>query len=266
EEVDEYSRKINLTQGGSVVRIGMVPWGPYGFSNAMFTWGWAFGGDFYDPDKEEVTPDNEYVVKALEWMVNYAKSIGGADKVNVAPPNLQQTPFVSGNIGMSPLVEPNVLALRKANPGMNIGVGLLPYQGPGATKPGAGGWFGGWSSFIPRGAKHPDEAWEFIKWIAATSDGTQAQWGTAGCVPAYKQSPVLETMQKDPVLGAYHDVLLTAQHSRPAFPVSAFYVAQLDQYVSNAIYGKSTPLEALRTVKANTMREWDRFKREVTSS
>ncbi|MBV9228636.1 MAG: extracellular solute-binding protein, partial [Chloroflexi bacterium] len=53
EEVDEYSRKINLTQGGSVVRIGMVPWGPYGFSNAMFTWGWAFGGDFYDVDKEE---------------------------------------------------------------------------------------------------------------------------------------------------------------------------------------------------------------------
>jgi hypothetical protein len=58
---------------------------------------------------------------------------------------------------------------------------------------------------------------------------------------------------------------MAAQHSRPAIPVGAFYAAQLDQYVSNAIYGKSTALEAVKAVKANTMREWERFKREVVS-
>jgi multiple sugar transport system substrate-binding protein len=262
DEVDEYSQKINQSQHGNITRIGMIPWNVYGFGNSMFTWGWAFGGEFYDPVKQEVTPDNDYVVKALEWMVNYAKSVGGADKVNVSPPNLQLNPFATGNVGMSPLVVPNAQDVKAANPNMHIGATLLPFQGPGATRPGAGAWFGGWSLFIPRGAKHPDEAWEFIKWVSATPEGTQAQWETIGFPPAYKKAPVLDVMRKDPIAGSFYNVLETAQHSRPAIPVGAFYSAQFEQLISDAIYGKMTPLQALKTVKANTMKEWERFNRE----
>ncbi|HEX4204820.1 MAG TPA: extracellular solute-binding protein [Ktedonobacteraceae bacterium] len=265
DEVDEYSQKINRSKGGNVTQIGMIPWSVYGFSNSIFTWGWAFGGEFYDPVKEEVTPDNEYVVKALEWMVKYAKSVGGADKVNVSPPNIQTNPFGAGTVGMAPMVVPDAKAIKAAEPNMHMGVTLLPYQRPGASQLGAGGWLGGWGMFIPRGAKHPDEAWEFIKWASTTPQGTLAQWQTVNFPPACKNTPVFNLMKKDPIMSPYYNVLIATQHSRPAIPVGAFYATQFEQIISDAVYGKLTPLQALRTVKANTMKEWDRFKREVGS-
>jgi len=263
-EVDEFSQKINRKgKNGNVTRIGIVPWDPYGFSNSLFTWGWAFGGNFYDEAKQEVTPDNEYVVKALEWMVNYAKSVGGPAKIAVSPPGITLPGFSTGNVAMSWLVAPNDRDIRAASPNMHIGAGLLPYQSPGATQPGVGAWLGGWGIFIPTGAKNPDAAWDFIKWISATDAGTRAQWETVGFPPAYKKAAVLQDIKTDPVMGPYYNVLVTAQHSRPAIPVGAFYAAQLELQVSDAVYGRITPLQALRTVKQNTMNEWDRFKREL---
>lgn len=262
QEVDEYSKKINKTENGNVTQIGIVPWDQYGFSNSLFTWGWAFGGDFIDPEGKEVTPDNEYVVKALEWMVNYAKSVGGADKLAVSPPNLQLHPFSSGNIGMSSLVAPNYRDIRKAKPDMKIGTGLLPYQPPKASGPGAGAWIGGWALFMPTGAKYPQAAWDFMNWVTATDEGVRAQWETVGFPPSYKKASVLEEMKNDPIMAPYYRTLVTSQHSRPAVVVGAYFTSQLDEQVSNAVFGKATPLQAMRTAKQNTMTEWTRFNRE----
>ena len=55
------------------MRIGIIPWVQAGNANATFTWGWAFGGSFYDPKTQKVTADNPGVVKAMEWMTSYAK-------------------------------------------------------------------------------------------------------------------------------------------------------------------------------------------------
>lgn len=265
DEIDAYSQKINQRQGNNVTQIGLIPWNVYGFDNSMFTWGWAFGGDFYDAEKEVVTPDNEFNVQALEWMVQYAKSVGGASGVNLTPPNQSLPVFALGTVGMSPLVAVNARDTQSAEPNLHMGATLMPYQGPGATAPGSGAWFGGWSMFIPVGAKHPDEAWEFIKWVSISSEGTLAQWQTVGNPPAVKTTPVLDLMRNDPVMNPYYNVLVTAQHSRPAIPVGAFYATQFAQLVSDAVYGKMTPLQALRTVKQNTMQEWASFKREVGS-
>jgi multiple sugar transport system substrate-binding protein len=263
-EVDQFSQKINRkASNGNVTRIGMIPWDTYGFDNSMFTWGWAFGGEFYDEAKQEVTPDNEYVVKALEWMVNYAKSVGGAVKVTVSPPGLTLPAFSTGNVAFSGLVASNYQTIRADSPNMHMGAGLLPYQPPGATQPGAGAWIGGWSIFIPTGAKNPDAAWDFIKWLSITDEGTKAQWQTMGFPPAYRKAAVLQEIKNDPLRGPYYDVLVTAKHSRPSILVGAFYTAQLQQLVSDAVYGRVTPLQALRTVKQNTMNEWNRFQREL---
>lgn len=261
EEVDEFSAKINQIKNGKVTQIGMIPWDTYGASNSLFTWGWAFGGEFYDPDKEEVTPDNDNVVKALEWMVGYAKKLGGPDKVAVAPPNLQGPPFATGKIGMAPLVTPNFRDLKKYAPDMKVGTGLLP-NGPGVTKPGAAGWLGGWSICIPAGSKNPDAAWEFIKYVSATDEGTKLQWNTVGFPPAYKKAPVLEQIKNDPENKPYYDVLVTAQHSRPTIPVGAFYFTTLDQLVGDAVFGRKTPGQAMKEAKQKTMAEWEKFKKQ----
>ncbi|WP_020574276.1 extracellular solute-binding protein [Actinopolymorpha alba] len=265
DEVDEYSKKILKKNGPNIARIGMIPWDTYGASNSMFTWGWAFGGSFYDKEKLEVTPDHEYNVKALEWIVRYAKAQGGADRLAVTPPGLQLHPFSTGNIGMAPLVAPNYRDIRTNVKDMQIGSGLLPHQPPGAEKEGAGAWIGGWGMFIPSQAERKDEAWEFIKWVSTADDGTKAQWDTVGFPPAYNKSPVVETMRNDEMWKPYYDVLTTATNTRPPFTVSDFFFQRLDQEVTKAIFGLKTPLQALRKVKEDSQGELERFRKEVGS-
>ncbi|MBF8184591.1 extracellular solute-binding protein, partial [Nonomuraea sp. K274] len=88
-EVDAFSKEITRVGGSGASRVGTVPWQVAGFANAAFTWGFAFGGTFVDAATGQVTPDDEHVVAAVDWMARYARSIGGADRLNVAPPTLQ---------------------------------------------------------------------------------------------------------------------------------------------------------------------------------
>src|SRR5581483_5929996 len=188
--------------------------------------------------------------------------IGGADKLAVTPPNLQLHVFSTGNVGMAPLVAPNYRDIKEAKPDMKIGATLFPYQGAGATAPGAGGWLGGGSLFIPKGAKNPDAAWEFIKWVTVSDEGTKAQWETVGFPTTYRKAPFLQEVKNDPVMGPYYNTLINAKHSRPSIPVGAFYANILNQLVGEAVYGQLTPYQAMKQAKQLTMQEWARFNRE----
>lgn len=262
EEVDEYSKAILKKSGSNVVQIGLIPWATYGFANSMFTWGFAFGGKFWDPDKQRVTADNEYVVKALEWMVKYAKTVGGADRVTVAPPSLQLNPFSTGNIGMAPMVATDYTNILAAKPKFKIGAGLIPYQAPGADHPGQGAWVGGWSMFVPSGSKKKEAAWDFLKWCAATNAGTQAEWKNVGFLPTF-HGPALESVKSNKTMSPFYDTLFATESVRPNIPVADFFAQSLETEVSKAVYGQSSPLATLRKINHDTQRELDRFKREV---
>jgi multiple sugar transport system substrate-binding protein len=263
EEVDEYSRQILKKSGSTVTKVGAVPWDVYGKANSMFTWGWAFGGEFYDRDRDMVTPDDERIVDALQWMVNYAKNVGGADRLAHSPPGLQLHWFSTGNVGMAPLVPPNYRDIRTNVKDLEIGTGLIPYQPPGASEPGAGAWFGGWSLFVPTGARQPEAAFEFIRWVSATAEGTKVQWDNIGVPSGWNKTPVLDEIKNDETMSPFYDVLVSAKHTRPSMGVSDFYFQKIDEQVDKAIYGLVTPIEALRKVKADTMTELVRFRREV---
>jgi multiple sugar transport system substrate-binding protein len=259
DDVNAFSQEINRIEDGVATRIGMIPWQTYGFGNSIYTWGWAFGGSFFDEANEEVTPDDEYVVAALEWMVNSAKEVGGPDQVSVTPPGLQVHYFGGGNVGMSPMVSVNFRDVKRYNPDLEIGQGLLPYQPPGEQDPGSGAWISGWRLFTPTGAQNPDAAWDFMYWITNTPEGTETEWNTLGFPPGWKDAPIYEEIKNDPELTAYYDVLLTAKHAKDPIPVGAFYQAQLEEMTAEAMFERMTPLEAMQEAKKRTMDEWARF-------
>lgn len=259
DEVDAMSEEINRVKGGRATQIGMIPWDQYGANNSILTWGYAFGGEFWKEGTNLVTPDNDQVVEALEWMTKYAKKVGGPAAVSVAPPSLQAHPFSTGNIGMTGLVTPNLLQVKELNPDMEIGATLLPYQPPGGKRPGQGAWLGGWSAFIPQGAKQPDAAWEFIKWFGTSDEGTRSQWKHIGFPIGYEKAPVNKVIADDPVTGIYHETLRKMVNTRPLITVNDFYGQQMEEKVQAAVYGQMTPLQAMRAVKRLTRREAQRF-------
>lgn len=265
DEVDEFNAKILRREGGLTTKVGLTPWDNYGFANSIFTWGFAFGGKFREPGTNNVTPDDEYVVKALEWICKTAKSVGGPDAVSIAPPSLALHSFSTGNLGMAPMVAPNLQDIVAAQPDFKFGSSLLPYAPPGGTNPGQGAWIGGWSAFIPTHAKEPEAAWEFIKWWAASDEGTMSSWNHVGFPVAYKKSSSLEKVKQDPVMAPYYDTLVNSTNTRPPVLVADFFTQQLETEVSKAVYGQETPLQALRNVKAATDIETKRFQREIRS-
>jgi multiple sugar transport system substrate-binding protein len=263
EELDEFSRQILRKKGNTVTKIGAVPWDVYGMANSIFTWGWAFGGEFYDRATDTITPDHELVVDALQWMVNYAKAVGGAERVVHSPPGLQLHWFSTGTVGMAPLVAQNYRDIRAELPDLEIGAGQLPYQPPGASRAGAGAWAGGWGYFVPAGSRQPEAAFEFIRWVSATAEGTKLQWENVGVVPSWRDAPVLAEIKNDELMAPYYDVAVTATHTRPPMLVADFYFQKFAEEVERALHGLVTPIEALRAVKDDTLVELDRFRREV---
>lgn len=262
EQVDEYCAKMLKVENGRVTQIGMTPWDHYGFANSLYTWGFAFGGRFRVPGTDDVTPDDENVVRALEWICNSAKKVGGPDAVAVAPPSLAVHPFSTGKIGMTPLVAPNLTDVVETAPQLKLGAGLLPYAPP-ASKLGQGAWIGGWSAFIPANAKHPEAAWEFIKWWAASQEGTSSSWKHIGFPCSWKPAKALDEMKADPVKAPFHQTLFSTTNARPPTVVADFFNIRLEEMVGKAAYGQISPLEAMRQVKEATMTELKRFNREV---
>jgi ABC-type sulfate/molybdate transport systems ATPase subunit len=68
DEAMMLSDRIVLMNQGRIVQIGLLPW-PFGEDNAMFTWGYAFGGEFYRPSADPLLPgeDPAQAKQALDY-------------------------------------------------------------------------------------------------------------------------------------------------------------------------------------------------------
>lgn len=257
-DVDRMAKKLTTFDGTRIKTLGIIPWGQYGSANSVFTWGWAFGGDFFDTKTDTVTADNPRVVDALTWMVGYAKRLG-IERINSAASGWgseAQDPFITGQVAMRCAHISTIKDFERYAPHLDYGIAPLPGMPDGEI---GSSWVGGWSVALPKGCKHPEEAWQFVKWLSATTEGTTAVFEEAGLLPGWKRSPVLAKVKNDPRLGMYVRILEEAKHQRPTMPAQAYYMGALDRAVDNALYGKQTPEQALREATEDTQRELDQI-------
>ncbi|OIV36794.1 hypothetical protein BIV57_14430 [Mangrovactinospora gilvigrisea] len=261
--VDYYAGKLLKHTGGLISQIAIVPWDVYGFANSMYTWGFSFGGKFLSADGTKLTPEHPLNIKALQWMTAYAKAAGGVAKLATTPPGLTLHPFAGGHIGMAPLVGANFQAIRTAQPKMRIGGGLLPYQPPGASAAGQGAWLGGWSFFIPKGARDPEAAWEFIRWTTATNAGATAEYKKVGYIPVYSNSDGLRAARTDPNMAPYWKTLMSLKNQRPLTPGTSLLANSMEKYVSSAVFGQMSAEDALHTAGKEANDFWQAFNKQV---
>src|SRR5256714_4876140 len=252
DEMNRMAQELTIVKGGNIQQAGLVPWNVYSYANSMYTWGWVFGGSFFDQARNRVTANDPPIVAALEWMVSYAKKYNITKCASYLAPfggtagnvPLAQV-FALGKLAMQPLGPWEIPNIKQYNPSMQYGITKMPaYKNlPSST------WVGGWCIGIPRGAKNPDAAFEFIQWISASSDGTTKGGNALGQFPGYKKSPFFDKLSG--TLKTFYPILQTTQHQRPVTPAEDYYVGQLLNEVSNALYGKKTPKKALDDVTKN---------------
>lgn len=259
-DVDRLVRKLNKWEGRGagreLVRIGLIPWAQYGSANSLFTWGWAFGGSFYDPERQLVTCDDPRIVKALEWMCSYAKEydVEKIASLQAGFGTAELNPFYVGKLSMGCLHISGIEEIKKYAPNLEFGMTYIPAPPDGEQH---SSWVGGWCMAMPKGSRHPKEAWELIRWMCADPAGTTVVGRKAGLFPGYRKSPYLAEVRGKPGYGMFLRILEECRHQRPVMPAQAYYMGALQRAVDDAIYGKKSPRQALTDARIETQRELD---------
>jgi multiple sugar transport system permease protein len=175
DELVEYAERLTeYNPDGSFKRIGFIP----NFGNSwLYLYGWQNGGEFMSPDGRRCTLNDPRIVGALEWMVSVYDKFKGVDAINAFSSTFQTNeldPFLTGKVAMK--IDGNWVLSTIARYATNLDFGVAPapvprerYEGKGifAGKPRFITWSGGFSLAIPRGARHVEEAWEFIKFMTS---------------------------------------------------------------------------------------------------
>ncbi|HOE65311.1 MAG TPA: ABC transporter substrate-binding protein [Candidatus Hydrogenedentes bacterium] len=260
EELDRFSERLTrIDEKGRIRQVGFIPWNVFGMANSIFTWGWAFGGEFYDDAAMRVTcGDDPHILEALVWMKSYADKYGleAINSFSEGFGDMTDNPFIRGKMAMAAGHVSNVNFFKKYGPNLDYGVAAMPY--PSRIGFDNSVWMGGWAIAIPRGSRHPREAFAFMKWMCTSDEAGQSMVVTTGTFPAYKASRGFEHVQGDPKLETFYEILKNTRHQRPVMPAQAFYMGQLERAVSETLYGLKTPKQALDYVQETTQKELDR--------
>jgi multiple sugar transport system substrate-binding protein len=213
-----------LDDKGNLERVGMLLGKDQNFLH--YTWGMASEGIFASEASCEVTPENSGVKAGFVFGMEYLKSLGGVAKFQSFVKRYgeggefeKEHPFVAGRAVFS-VNGPWILKQisQKLSPNQ-YGVTYIP-----SVKSKKFSWSGGWSYVVPKGAKNPKGAMEFIKFLTAPE--TQRELvREMGILPSQKtvlDSPPKLSKEMDFFLG-----LLPVSQSRPVLPVSAMYWKEL---------------------------------------
>jgi multiple sugar transport system substrate-binding protein len=257
EELTELAHRLSIVDGGVIRRIGLIPWEQYGPANSMFTWGWVFGGDFYDYAARRITADDPKVVKALEWMASFSKhydpsriqamregNVGGGD----------QDPFFTGRMAMRCLHIAGINDAARFAPEMDYGITFIPAPPGGEQR---SSWVGGWAMGMPKGCRQPEEAWDFIRFLAHSPEGTSIVGRQQLVLPGMRRSPFFKEAINKPHYAEYVRILEESRHQRPVMPVQALYMREMLRAVEAAVYGRKSPAQALADARKNTQAELD---------
>jgi len=255
-EMDEMDDRLTRLDGGKITRIGIIPWDQFGRTNSLFTWGWVFGGSFYDDAAQRITASDPGVVRALEWMVGRAQrhDITRVSSLQQGFGSAQQDPFYIGKMAMRCLHISQVEQIRQYAPNLDYGLTFIPAPPEGEQRC---SWVGGWCVALPAGARHPQEAWRVIRWLCRDDEGTEIVGRTQGLMPGYRRSPAFRSLRTFPGFEQFYRILQETRHQRPVMPAQAYYMGAIQRAVDAALYGKKSPRRALEDCTAETQAELD---------
>ncbi|TDL33158.1 ABC transporter substrate-binding protein [Jeotgalibacillus sp. S-D1] len=247
-ELEDAAEKLTIKDGKRFERIGFIPWFGQGW---LYGWGWAFGGEFYDPETKTVTANDPKIVEALQWMTDFAQKYDVEDIAGFTDSQGDgaMDPFLTNQLSMKVSGPWEVSAIEKFNPDLNYGVFPMPTpNGENHTT-----WSGGWSVVIPKGAENKEAAWEFMKFFSG-EEGQKIFSEIA------RDFSVIDSVNEelgyteDPILGEFVKIL-PVSNNRPVMTQGSLYWNELASAVENATRGNGTPEELLENVTEKVNKE-----------
>ncbi len=217
--------------------------------------GLRLGGDFYQPPPGgskhlagRVTANNYASLVALRWLQRYAAhyDVRKISAFSGSFVGVGNNPFYLGHQAMTVMFITQVRSMPLAARCWIVACHTSPLPGWRAPT----GWIGGWALAIPRGAPASAEAFEFIRWMCATPAAAQNMSNRMGQFSAYRKNPYYDTIQNDPFLSVFYQIVRNARHTRTLMPAQNYLMDMLDRGMDDVIYGNRDPQLVLDDVTA----------------
>lgn len=263
EEMDAYAARLTKTdRDGSIVQSGFMHNEP-GWWN--WGWGFVFGGELWD-GVSKITCDSPENVRAFEWIQSYAKKYGSGKLQSFrsgfgafASP---QNAFMSEKVAM--VLQGGWMGnfIDQYKPDLQWAAAPFPYP---ADRPDLKGrTFADLDILvIPRGAKHPKEAFEFIKYVQSQKGMETLCLGQTKHSPLAKSSPDFYAKHPNPYIRLFTDLPKNAVVvSPPKIAIWPEYSSELRNAFDQVFIEGRDPQEALTNVKNRMQPALDRYLRE----
>ncbi|HZP82405.1 MAG TPA: ABC transporter substrate-binding protein [Chthonomonadaceae bacterium] len=250
EEMDADAEKITTRRNGRIDKAGFMPAEP-GWWN--YGWGYIFGGRLWD-GKANITANSPENVRAFAWIASYSKKYGATELQtfrsgfgNFSSP---QNAFLASKVAMELQGVWMYNFIDKYAPKLQWGAVAFPYP---ADRPDLAN-----STFvdedilvIPRGAKHPDEAFEFIRYVQSQEGMELLCMGQRKHTPLVKVSEAFWKQHPNPFIRLFAELPRGKNtYSPPQIGLWPEYHAELNNAFDEVALLQKTPQEALDAVQA----------------
>jgi multiple sugar transport system substrate-binding protein len=271
DELDAMAEKLTKIEGDQIVRMGHMP---------TYYWMWAavWGGSWYDETNRKVTANDPKNIAMFEWMASYSKKYD-VTRVQAFEQGLASEragildPFIAGKIAIHEIGGPWKLGdFRKYAPPEGFEYGIIPAPNPpGMT--GVATYSYGDFTVVPKGTKHPKEAWLFVKYTGGLGGTLEdyfkvLTWGNRPInVPVTLKildyEPFKKLVADYPGFQEMIDMFLKGDRVAfpPKMPVGTFYQSRLNAARDRIRLLEQTPEEAMNQVTEEVQKELDDFYR-----
>ena len=256
-ELEQFNEKLAKRRpDGSLEAIGHFP---LGWWDEM--WGSWFGGRLWDGD-EKITANSPENLAAYHWIESYPKRFGDHDLLafkdgigNFASP---QNPFFAGRCAMIMQgVWIYTFIKNYAPPDFEWGVAAFPSADPEHLKDVT--IVESDAFVIPAGAKHPKEAFEFIKYLNSQGPMEKLCLGQRKFTPLRAVSAEFLRSHPNPYIKKFIELAKSPNAvSVPALSTWTEYSNDMGIAVDQIWSGKATPEAALGAVERREQEVFDR--------
>lgn len=243
DEVMTYTERLTVRDAnGRMTRIGFIP--TYGNLHASVLIAWQLGSDFRSADGTRAQMLDSGVVAGIEFIRQFFTRYP-LDQVAAFQGTLgmgEQHGFIADRVAMMILDSSFPDQIKAFKPSMDYGVAMIPtFEGrPTASQSGS------WWIAIPRGARNPEAAWQFMKYaVGREAQLQEIEHTEESLFPANRFAAYDPRFMNSPERKVFVR-MMDYGHSPSILPLvhdgfwREFFGAQ-----ERVIHGRQTPLEAL---------------------
>jgi len=252
-ELEEYAKKLDVKKGDHYERIGFYPlWGSAGASSWMTN---ADNGKGFI-DNGELAINTPKKVEALEWILGWKERLGEntVQAFQAEFGSEQANPFINEKVAM--WVDVGTFYTQLRDYGQNVEFGVAPIP---AYQEGTGNWAegSGFVAEIPKGAKHPKEAMDFIKYL--TGADAQKYWALKNYENVANKEATKATLNelKGSDIAVYEATVKNLKQTKMFLVPVEYpdYQSRINPHIDNALLGKLPPEKALEEAEKDVNNE-----------